>query len=186
MISRDRAEQLATEWARRETQRLGYRCTPIVDEFDVGYLIRPQPQPSAEPSAAAGHPATVIIDKETGDLSRWPGLPPTVVRDMYRADRAGHAGKPRTVDPAVESRRTSSRVLTPGVTAQLTVQHDQHVARGAKGDLELRHHPLVQAFLDSLPPGIWYAVETGTPNWSSSPKCSTSTTVGSPSPAARR
>jgi hypothetical protein len=153
MIDRQEAERIAIRWARQETERLGYRCTPVLDEFDVGYLVRSRP--GNVPGATATDAPTgtvgpllgsVIIDKETGELSRWPGLPPAMVRQMYRADRAGRTGKPYTVAPPREDRR-GDRTATPGLLARLTVRHERYVAHGAKGDLTLRHHPLVRGFL---------------------------------------
>jgi hypothetical protein len=151
MISRQEAEEIAAAWARRETLRLGYECTPLLDEFDVGYLLWARPPALA--STVPGDGATTIIDKETGEVSSWPGLPPDVVREMYQADRAGRSVVSRTVDPAVELLRAGRRLPTPGAAAHLTVQHDLHIGHAAKGDLRLQHHPLIQGYLDNLPTG---------------------------------
>ncbi|RKR90328.1 YwqJ-like deaminase [Micromonospora pisi] len=151
MISRQEAEGIADTWARRETLRRGYQCTPMLDEFDIGYVI--WTSPPTQDSTVAGAGPTTIIDKETGEVSSWPGLPPDVVREMYRTDRLGRSRRPRTVETAVELRRATRRQPTPGATAHLTVQHDLHIGHAAKGDLELRHHPLVRDHLAGLPTG---------------------------------
>jgi hypothetical protein len=151
MISRQEAEGIADAWAQRETLRLGYECTPMLDEFDLGFVVWARPPTHA--STVPGDGATTIIDKETGEVSSWPGLPPDVVREMYRADRLGRTRLTRTVDPAVELRRATRRLPTPGAAAHLTVQHDLHIGHAAKGDLRLQHHPLIQDHLDSLPTG---------------------------------
>lgn len=151
MISRQEAEQIAAEWARRETLRRGYECTPMLREFDVGYVVWSAPPPNER--TVPGDGATTIIDKETGEVSSWPGLPPSVVQEMYSEGRATRAGAIHTADPAVELRRSTSRLPTPGVAAHLTVQGQLHLAQGAKSDHELRHHPLVRDYLEDLPPG---------------------------------
>lgn len=151
MISRQEAERIAVEWARRETLRLGYECTPMISEFDLGFVV--WWSPPAGVVATPGSGATTVIDRETGELSSWPSLPAPVVESMYREHRAGRVSSLRTVDPAVELRRNTHRSATPGGAAHLTVQYDQHIAHGVKGDVELRHHPLVADYLGDLPAG---------------------------------
>jgi hypothetical protein len=94
----------------------------------------------------------VVVDKETGEVSTWPRLPFAAVREMYQRSRPAQP-PPRTVDPASQLLREVRRLPTPGTAAHLTVEGRVHTARGAKGDVELRHHPLVRAYLDELPPG---------------------------------
>nr|WP_239542384.1 SUKH-3 domain-containing protein [Micromonospora terminaliae] len=72
---------------------------------------------------------------------------------MFRQRRPGAPRAPRTVDPADQLLREITRPPTPGAAAHLTVGGRTYVAHGAKGDLELRHHPLVRSYLDGLPPG---------------------------------
>jgi hypothetical protein len=151
MISRQEAEQIATEWARRESARRGYECTPMLSEFDVGYVVW-----TKEPTAVLPMPGdgiTTVIDKETGQVSSWPGLPPMVVQENYRRRRADLVSPVRTADPAVELRRNVRRRPAPAVAAHVTLRYKQYVARGAKGDQELRHHRLVRDYLDDLPDG---------------------------------
>jgi hypothetical protein len=150
VIDRQQAEQLATAWARRDSQRLGHECTPLVEEFDLGYLIT-----STVAQAAAVLPGdlpTTVVDKETGEVSTWPRLPFPAVREMYRRNRPTRPA-PRTVDPASQLLREIRRLPTPGAVAHLTVEGRLHTAQGAKGDLVLRHHPLVRSYLDELPHG---------------------------------
>jgi SUKH-3 immunity protein/YwqJ-like deaminase len=151
MISRQEAEQIATEWARRESARRGYECTPMLSEFDVGYVVWTKEPTSVLPIPGDG--TTTVIDKETGHVSSWPGLPPMVVQDNYRRKRASIVAPVRTADPAIELRRNVRRRPTPTVAAHLTLRHRQYVARGAKGDQRLKHHRLVRDYLDDLPDG---------------------------------
>lgn len=151
MIDRAEAEQIAAGWARQESLRRGYECTPMLSEFDVGYVVWSKEPPEVLPMPGDG--TTTIIDKETGHISTWPGLPPMVVQDMYRQRRASVVSARRTASPEVELRRNVRRRPTPGVAAHLTLRDKEYVARGAKGDQELDHHPLVRDHLDGLSPG---------------------------------
>jgi hypothetical protein len=151
MIEREEAERIATEWARRESARRGYECTPMMSEFDLGYVVWTKEPSSVLPMPGDG--TTTVIDKETGRLSTWPGLPPLVVQETYRRRRAAIVAPARTADPAAELRRDARRRPTPTVAAHLTLRYQQYVARGAKGDQELRHHRLVRDYLDDLPAG---------------------------------
>ncbi|MEU1688599.1 SUKH-3 domain-containing protein [Micromonospora sp. NPDC005707] len=151
MIERQQAEQLAAVWARRDSERLGFPCTPVVEEFDLGYLVTSTV--SAEARALPGDLPTTVIDKETGELSTWPRVPADVVEQMFRQRRPGASPAPRTVDPAGQLLREITRLPTPGAAAHLTVDGRTHVAHGAKGDVELHHHPLVRSYLDELPTG---------------------------------
>ncbi len=150
VIDRQQAEQLATVWAHRDSQRLGHACAPLVEEFDLGWLITSTVSPSA--TVLPGDLPTTVVDKETGEVSTWPRLPFPAVREMYRRSRPAQPA-PRTVDPASQLLREIRRIPTPGAVAQLAVEGHLHFAQGAKGDVVLRHHPLVRAYLDELPPG---------------------------------
>jgi hypothetical protein len=151
VIDRQQAEQLAAVWARRDSQRIGYECTPAVDEFDLGYVI--SSTVSAEAAALPGDLPMVVVDRETGEVSTWPRLPTPAVEQMYRRSRPPGPRPPQTVDPAGQLLRQIRRSPTPGVAAHLTVNGRVHIGRGVKGDVELRHHPLVRAYLDELPAG---------------------------------
>jgi hypothetical protein len=151
MISRQDAEQIAAEWARRESVRRGYECTPMMSEFDLGYVVWTKEPPAVLPMPGDG--ITTVIDKESGEISSWPGLPPQVVEQMYRQRRDSIVAAVRTADPEVELRRNARRRPVPTVAAHVTLRYDQFVARGAKGDQTLRHHRLVRDYLDDLPDG---------------------------------
>lgn len=123
----------------------------MIEEFDLGYLIM-----SAVPSGARALPGdlpTTVVDKETGEVSTWPRLPFEAVAQMFRQRRPQEPRPPRTVDPASQLLREITRLPTPGAVAHLTLNGHVQVAQGAKGDVELRHHPLVRSYLDELPPG---------------------------------
>ncbi|MDZ5445235.1 SUKH-3 domain-containing protein [Micromonospora sp. 4G57] len=151
MIERQQAEQLAAVWAQRDSERLGFPCTPVVEEFDLGYLITSRI--AVEARALPGDLPTTVVDKETGDVSTWPRLPFPAVEQMYRQRRPPEPRAPRTMDPASQLLREITRLPTPGAAAHLTLDGRVHRAFGAKGEVELRHHPLVRTYLDELPPG---------------------------------
>ncbi|MET8910871.1 SUKH-3 domain-containing protein [Micromonospora sp. NPDC004551] len=151
MIERQQAEQLAAVWARRDSERLGFPCTPVVEEFDLGYLVMSTVATAAR--AVPGDLPTTVIDKETGEVSTWPRVPATVVEQMFRQRRPTAPRAPRTVDPADQLLREITRLPTPGTAAHLTLDGRTFVAQGAKGDAEMHHHPLVRSYLDDLRPG---------------------------------
>ncbi|MCW3839783.1 SUKH-3 domain-containing protein [Micromonospora yasonensis] len=151
MIERQQAEQLAAVWAQRDSERLGFPCTPLVEEFDLGYLITSRV--STDARALPGDLPTMVVDKETGEVSTWPRLPFPAVAQLFRQRRPATPRAPRTVDPASQLLREISRLPTPGAAAHLTLDGRIHVAHGAKGDVELHHHPLVRSYLDALPAG---------------------------------
>ncbi|WBB72713.1 SUKH-3 domain-containing protein [Micromonospora sp. WMMD1128] len=151
MIERQQAEQIASVWARRDSDRLGFPCTAMIEEFDLGYVI--VSTVSTEARALPGDLPTTVIDKETGEVSTWPRVPADAVEQMYRQRRPSEPRAPRTVDPAGQLLRELTRLPTPGAAAHLTLDGRRHVAQGAKGDVELRHHPLVRSYLDDLPAG---------------------------------
>ncbi|MER6584620.1 SUKH-3 domain-containing protein [Micromonospora chalcea] len=151
MIERQQAEQIASVWARRDSDRLGFPCTPVVEEFDLGYVVLSTV--SADARALPGDLPTTVIDKETGEVSTWPRIPAPAVEALYRQQRPDEPRAPRAVDPAAQLLRELTRLPTPGAAAHLTLDGRRHVAQGAKGDVEVRHHPLVQSYLDDLTPG---------------------------------
>lgn len=151
MIERQQAEQLAAVWARRDSERLGFPCTPVIEEFDLGYLIM-----SAVPSGARALPGdlpTTVVDKETGEVSTWPRLPFEAVAQMFRQRRPQEPRPPRTVDPASQLLREITRLPTPDAVTHLALGDRVHIAHGAKGDVRLNHHPLVRSYLDDVPTG---------------------------------
>ncbi|WP_233513817.1 SUKH-3 domain-containing protein [Micromonospora craterilacus] len=151
MIDRDQAEQIAAVWARRDSLRLGHECRPTVAEFDLGYVITSTA--STQVRALPGDLPTSVVDKQTGEVTTWPRVPPEVVERLYRRSRPTGPPVARTVDPAGQLLREISRLPTPTTTAHLTLDGRIFTAHGAKGDVQLNHHPLVRAYLDELPTG---------------------------------
>ncbi|MFI7578131.1 SUKH-3 domain-containing protein [Micromonospora sp. NPDC049497] len=151
MIDRQQAEQLAAVWARRDSQRLGYECRPSVDEFDLGFVITSSVSPDVR--TVPGDLPTTVVDKQTGEVSTWPRVSIQQVERMYRRSRPEGPPAPRTVDPAGQLLREIRRLPTPTTAAHLSVDGRLYRAQGAKGDIELNHHPLVRRYLDDLPPG---------------------------------
>ncbi|TCB99937.1 hypothetical protein E0H26_05220 [Micromonospora zingiberis] len=151
MIDREQAEQIAAVWARRDSQRLGHECRPVVTEFDLGFVITSTT--SAQVRPLPGDLPTTVVDKATGEVTTWPRVPPEVVEQLFRRSRPTGPPVPRTVDPASQLLREIRRLPTPTMAAHLTVEGRIFTAHGAKGDVELDHHPLVRAYLDELPDG---------------------------------
>ncbi|MDY7089091.1 MAG: SUKH-3 domain-containing protein [Actinomycetota bacterium] len=145
MITREEAEAVAARWASNESEQRGYGCEPMLAEFDLGYVIWTR-QPSTVLSVP-GDGARTVIDRETGVLSTWPGVPPEEIAAIYRERRPTPPG---TVDPAVSLLRLTRRRPTPTTAAHLTVGERLFRAQGAKGDQHINHHPLVIDRLDML------------------------------------
>ena len=151
MITLRDAEEIAAGWARRESERRGHDCAPMVSEFDLGFVVWTR-QPSAV-LPIPGDGARTVIDRATGLLSTWPGIPPDVVAEMYREHRPSLAAGPRTLDPEVELRRNARRRPSPTSAAHITVDGRLFIGRGAKGDQEINHHRLVAQHLSGADPG---------------------------------
>jgi hypothetical protein len=151
VITREDAGEIAAGWARRESLERGYECTPSVAEFDLGFVVwtvRPRtvlPVPGDSPRT--------VIDRDTGLLSLWPSIPPDAVAEAYREHRPDLVAQRRTLDPEVELRRNARRRPSPATAAHITVDGRLFIGRGAKGDQRIEHHPLVTAFLGSVPRG---------------------------------
>ncbi|WP_236718584.1 SUKH-3 domain-containing protein [Actinoplanes sp. TFC3] len=123
----------------------------MIAEFDIGYVVWTREPPAVIPIPGDG--ARTVIDRETGALSTFPGVPPGLVAQMYRESRPNIAAQRRTVDPGVELRRNAHRRPAPNTAAHITVDGRLYIARGAKGDQEIDHHRLVAAHLHNLEPG---------------------------------
>src|SRR4051812_36963282 len=150
MITREDVEEIAAGWARGESERRGYECTPVISEFDLGFVVWTKQPPTVLPIPGDG--ARTVIDRATGALSTYPGVPANVIADLYRTHQPAVAARRRTVDPEVELRRNARRRPAPTTAAHLTLDGHLFIARGAKGDQQIDHHPLVAAQLAALPP----------------------------------
>jgi len=146
MISRGEAEAIASRWARGEAVIRGYACKPALVEFDLGYVVWTRPAPDVLPIPGDG--ARTVIDRETGALSTWPGIPPDDIASLYRANRPQTV---RTIDPAVALRRATIRHPTPTIAAELTVGDRVFRVQGAKGDQRIAHHPTLADRLAAIP-----------------------------------
>lgn len=151
MITRQDAEEIAAGWARSESEQRGLEVAPMVAEFELGFVVWTRLPPAVH--QVPGDGARTVIDRETGALSTWPGIPPEVVAQMYRQRRPELAERRHTADPEIELRRNARRGPTPTSAAHITADGRLFIARGAKGDQELRHHPLVLDFLTTVEPG---------------------------------
>ncbi|GGN98947.1 hypothetical protein GCM10010112_92290 [Actinoplanes lobatus] len=152
MITLAEAREIATGWAHRQTVRRGYPCTPQVDELALGYAVWMRLPPEAR--TGPGEDVITVIDRETGRLSHWPPAPSEELDQRYTARRDVAVGSHQTADPVAELRREAYRRVSPSVAAHLTTADGRLFrARGAKGDQELRHHPLVAERLAAIAPG---------------------------------
>jgi hypothetical protein len=142
VITRAVAEEVAARWARSESEQRGYGCEPVLAEFDLGYVVWTRVQ------AAPGDGARTVIDRETGAVSTWPALPPEDIAALYRDRRPRPSG---TVDPSVALVRLTRRRPSPTTVAHLSVGPRTFRAQGAKGDQVINHHPLVAAYLATVP-----------------------------------
>ncbi|WP_430789238.1 SUKH-3 domain-containing protein [Actinoplanes sp. G11-F43] len=150
MITLAEARDIAGGWAHRQSFRRGYECTPHVDELTLGFAVwmRLPPQVRTQP----GEDLTTIIDRETGRLTQWPPAPFDELDRLYTERRPAVIGPHRTSDPIAELRREAHRRVSPSVAAHVTLGGRLFRARGAKGDQELVHHPLVAQLLEAIPP----------------------------------
>ncbi|GAA0541969.1 hypothetical protein GCM10010172_24250 [Paractinoplanes ferrugineus] len=151
MITLAEAERIATGWAEKESMWRGYPCTPHVDELALGYAVwmRLPPDVRTEP----GQDVTTVIDRATGRLSHWPPAPLDELDQRYSERRDAAVGSHQTADPVAELWREAFRRVSPAVAAHLTLGGRLFRARGAKGDQELRHHPIVARLLGAVPRG---------------------------------
>lgn len=148
MITRSEAEQIAARWADSESEQRGYGCEPMLAEFDLGYVIWTRQPVSILPVPGDG--ARTVIDRQTGVLTTWPGIPIDDLAELYRDRRPVPSP---TVDPAVALLRSARRRPSPTTVAHLTVDGRLFRAQGAKGDQKLDHHPLVAAYLSAVDDG---------------------------------
>lgn len=149
MITRSEAEEIAARWARSESEQRGYGCEPMLDEFDLGYVIWTRQPVTILPVPGDG--ARTVIDRETGVLTTWPGIPLDDLATLYRDRRPTPS---RTVDPAAALRRSARRRPSPTTIAHLTVDGRFFRAQGAKGDQKVEHHPLVASYLSTVDDGV--------------------------------
>lgn len=150
MITLAEAEEIAAGWARRESDRRGYECAPMVSEFDLGYVVWTRQPNSVTPVPGDG--GRSVIDRASGLVTTWPSVPVETVAELYRARQPELAAQRHTADPSVELLRDARRRPSPTTVAHLTVDGRVLRARGAKGDQELDHHPLIAGMLRAAGP----------------------------------
>jgi YwqJ-like deaminase len=144
VITADEARLIAERWvAESGAAQAG------VHEFDVGYVVWGLDFPAIDDTTVGA--GRGVIDKETGELSVWPSIPVEAVAAQYAAQRAAEPPAPRSWDPAEQARRDLRRLPVPAAVTHLTVGDRLLIARSAKGDGTLIHHPLVADFLAALP-----------------------------------
>ncbi|WP_431727988.1 SUKH-3 domain-containing protein [Verrucosispora sp. TAA-831] len=100
MISREQALAIARQWA--SAGRPGPEPEIELYEFDLGYVaweVMPPPPPTGgppAPPASTGFPSAVI-DRATGEVSRWRSVPPDLVAEEYTQHRAAEGRFPPDV-----------------------------------------------------------------------------------------
>jgi len=150
MITLAEAEEIAAGWARLETGVRGYECTAVVAEFDLGYVVWTR-RPGTE-TAEPGDGGRTVIDREIGLVTTWPAVPVETVVQLYRERHPDLSAQRRTVDPSVELLRGVRRRYSPTTAAHLTVDGRVFRARGAKGDQQINHHPLIDGMFRAAAP----------------------------------
>lgn len=149
MITLAEVQDIAEGWARRQSFRRGYPCVPEVDELTHGFAVgmRLPPEVRSEPGADL----VTVVDRETGRSSHWPPMSLPALDRVYSERRGTVNGPHRTADPVVELRREAHRRVSPSVAAHITLGGRLFRTRGAKGDQEITHHPLVAGLLAEIP-----------------------------------
>jgi hypothetical protein len=145
MITREEADQIAGKWL-SESAPAGASQIPMVQEFDLGYVVWGKRPPGEPPLIGANRG---VIDKSTGELSVWPSLPVDMVIAQYRERQRTRPPAPRTWDPAEQARWDLRHPATPTNISHLRLAGGLVIARSVKGDQPPRHHPLVLDFFRS-------------------------------------
>jgi YwqJ-like deaminase len=143
MITREEAELIAAAWVAKGRSPGDQELSPVVHEFDLGFVVWGRPPPGSAPLVGAGRG---IIDRETGELSVWPSLPVQSVVERFRERRADRPPVPHTWAPADELRRELRRSVTPTTITELALTDQVITARGVKSDARPNLHRLVRAF----------------------------------------
>ncbi|GIE34410.1 hypothetical protein Ait01nite_074550 [Actinoplanes italicus] len=142
MITRAEADAAGAALARAESLARGREYRAVVEEFDLGFAVRTASVRRLFTPSEVGA-GVLVIDRETGRTSTWPNWPADTLQRIYREKRGDIVDPPRASDAEVQLRRETRRSVAPSVAAHATVEGRVHVARGAKGDQKLNHHPLV-------------------------------------------
>ena len=88
MVTRDEAVQRARHWLAESS--LVPAATDIdVYEFDQGYVVSPRlaPRGPGQRLPDVGG-ARAVVDRDTGELTTWPLMPPETIAQRYRVARA--------------------------------------------------------------------------------------------------
>ncbi|WP_306206003.1 SUKH-3 domain-containing protein [Actinoplanes sp. RD1] len=86
MITRDQAHDLAQA---RLSAGFDEPQEISLYEFDLGWVAWRTPEPVApgSPPTSTGGPQ-IVVDRETGDISRWPSISPSAIAEQYTAAHA--------------------------------------------------------------------------------------------------
>lgn len=166
MISQEELDGIVRRWAVAESFERGYECEPRLDEFDKGWVVWAPYPVDQQGDMTPGSGLTHIIDRESGEITVIPGVPPVIARQIYQP-RPSSQTPPQ--DPAVSlAERQRRAALTeaevvrytngqpyrlPQIAAELTVGDRVFTAVGHIADTTPGHHPLVWQVMSSLAPG---------------------------------
>ncbi len=115
MTTREEALERARTWA--QGAEVG------IHEFDLGYVvwaIEPAPADPTAPPDTVGN-ARAVIDRDTGELTQWPALPPEAVADQYRTARSARDRFPDDVREALRRAGWFPGRSVPGEAARWAV-----------------------------------------------------------------
>jgi hypothetical protein len=88
MITREEAVELARSWSAGRWSR-HEREVGSVHEFELGWVVRLLPAIPKVPAAEVlPNGPQLVIDRETGDLARWPSMPAEAIAEKYVALKA--------------------------------------------------------------------------------------------------
>lgn len=140
MIGRDEAAALV-----RESLSVDPAVDVGIHEFDLGYVgwaVAPMPADRFAPPEVVGAPK-VVVDRRTGEVSRWPSLPSDVVADRYAKELAAERRFPPEVREVL---REAGWYSWRDVSASVDLWRDR--ADETASDTEV--FPAVRAFLSEF------------------------------------
>lgn len=137
----DDAIHLAERYASEDSKRTGQVWRAFVEDFELGWAIWTAPPRDVVPEIGSG--AVTVMDRDTGELSRWPAWPTERLATAYRQSR----GDVQTVND------TSGGVGLPMLASIVTPDGVRWQRQGARLGAEPRHHQLVAQWLAAQPTG---------------------------------
>jgi hypothetical protein len=148
MIDQWEAELIASSWLYQD-KPVGVALEPGVHEFDLGFVFWRQLPLGEAVDIGSGR---IVVDRDNGELTYWPSVPPTEVAEQYRAFRREVPVAPLTWDPVVRAEHDRLRASFPENVTHLRLADGRlRMSRSMKGSGTPNLHPLVREFLAELP-----------------------------------